>query len=336
MRVAGTDLDQIAELMFHKKYTKIIIACILVLIPPLWIVGLSQNGGFQQPKQLSLDERETLNKFFLQLFYDTAGYVIYGDKPMSLVSFDRLHLMNGFKPRPLYQIGNSLEVTYCPSNQIILRGMDLWNKKFLSQQSEIVLKQCNNPWAESSYFLMVINKKSFLKAIQENESLFRERLENFTNAITFYSTSLESKNMIEEVLQKDEVLLGILLGYGRHNAELFLERIHLMQRLRSLPLDDPQYHKTKEELDQINTRAGMFPPNDDFRPLDFDEPTDQFLNSLPLPSFIADCSTDETQGLLRSYESTRRKIQQYYKGKDFVDQTLWYLFPTNNESRSAS
>lgn len=256
---------------------------------------------------------------------DSAGYVFYGDKAMTLASFEKLQLFKGVKLKPLYEIGMSLCYAYHPINQVCVKGWNLWNKKFAHLDSEIVFKTCPSPFNKASTYIFIISKGNFLKVVQDNEGVFRERLSSYTNAEELLHNCIASKNMMKETLQDDEVVLGVLLGYGRNNAELFEKRTVLTKRMDGLTENDPEYLKVKEELNSLANQTQYSSPMSYYN-LQNCSP-EKLLQFLPLPQFVADGSTKETQELQKSYEATREKIQALYKGKNFVDETLAQLFP---------
>lgn len=311
--------------MLRKKFVKIFLVCIAMFAA--WRLPAnftSPKTPLLQMSELSGEEKSVLNKFFLQLFYDSAGYVFYGTKPMTLILFEKLQIFDGYKPKPLHEIGNSIGSTFDPANQVIVKGMSIWEKKFKGLQSDIVLRTCKNPRYKNTYYLLVINTKNFLRTIEENEVVFKQRLSHFSNSHDFFHACLASNNMLEDVLEKDEVLLGTLLGYGRLNAELFERSDTLMKDLKKYTKDDPDFNKLKEELDALECKLNALPQ--DYIYFSLDQTAEQFLQFLPLPFFVADLSSEETQQLLKSYEETRKKIQSFYVGKDFVEQTLAHLF----------
>lgn len=316
--------------MTQKKYTKVVVLIALCISVCTGGCAFSaQKWESVRALHLSDRDQEVLEKFFHQLFLSSAGYVLYGNKAMSFTTFNKLQILDGYKPKPLYGIGMSLCDTYNPLNQALVRGWNIWNKRFSSLKSDFVFKTCACSVDKSATDLFFISKKNFVFIVEQNEELFKQRLTHFTNASEFLQTCLDSKNMLKDALQNDEVLLGILLGYGRHNAEHYGKREALLKQIEKLAENNPQYSKIKEELDQL---AQQLKPSFSMSYFDLWEcPIERLLQFLPLPQFMADPSSEETKCLITSYEETRARIQQIYKGQKFLEQTLLQIFPSDSK-----
>ena len=123
---------------------------------------------------------------------------------------------------------------------------------------------------------------------------------------------LKGNIIFEDVLNYHDGLLGILLGYGRHNAQLFFRKIQI-EGIR--------------ELQKFSLTKNSLQPSEGFRTLDdeyndlsarlsfFDEGEILDLNPLfmTLPGFMADHNSIETQQLKIKYRKQYKKIINKYK-----------------------
>ena len=103
-------------------------------------------------------------------------------------------------------------------------------------------------------------------------------------------------------MKHNNLLIGILFGYGRHNALLFKKRCDFYKELPKRRAECPY------KLQMFNT-------------------TELSLNHLmlDLPHFAADLEHPETKQLKQKYLLQRREILKHYESGNFLEITLEQL-----------
>ncbi|MDP1608197.1 MAG: hypothetical protein Q8L98_02650 [Chlamydiales bacterium] len=266
-------------------------------------------------KTLAQDERESLEWFFQDLNFSGAAYVLFGNKPMSICLFIE-HKLSQKDP-----LGTVIDLSsrLCLPNVRINKGLEVWKKyNHLFTSSKFLLLENRK---QDLITIVTIHKQNFLKKVEENIDLFKAVLGAHMTPAMLLKQCLSSDNIIENVLKNNDALLGTLLGYGRHNAELFSRRgeIEEGKEFRKIPLTnksltpsdgfstvEEEYHSIKGVLRGVNQFYGC-----DWNPL-----------CLPLPGFIVDPNHPETQQLKNEYKKQYKKIINFYRKKDFLEVTL--------------
>jgi hypothetical protein len=254
------------------------------------------------------EDRENLEWFF-RGFWESS-YVLFGTKPMA---FDRIK-----DPRHAHvvHIFDFMEsITHCrPSAQVEIKGWEVWRKyKHLFQSSNFILLE-NREADWTTIFL--INKQVFLQKVRENLDCFQEILGSNITPEQVLDDCLKSKDLIKDALKGHDGLLGILLGFGRHNAYLYWRGNQIK------PWDDappkslttsPGFSTLEEEYAHIDARLTGFLNLliNDFNP---------FL--LDLPEFRADQNHPETEQLKKEYFETYKKIIKLYENGNILELML--------------
>lgn len=242
-------------------------------------------------------ERESLEFFFRYAFrFYPLAYTLFGDKPMAYASFARSENFTA------YQKERNPLLMFAPLNWMHKRfrkGYEVWEKyRYLFPSSNYLFFDFTDPQTNDECWIFLINKKCFLQAVEENIADFKAILGNDITANQVLEEIQKTKNVFK-VLRHKNLLMGILFGYGKHNAELFQKRHDFFKRYPGRRKDCPY---------QLNPT---------YR-------TDTPLNPLMLnpPCFAADLSHPETVGLQQKYHSQRHEILKRYRSGDFLEVTL--------------
>ncbi len=135
---------------------------------------------------------------------------------------------------------------------------------------------------------------------------------------------LVASDLFRDVFQNHHILLGIVLGYGRHNAQLFSRKVQIEEEKESSfffpinieALPAKGFSSLEEEYQDSNDRLISFEEEDLW---EWWDPV------LPLPGFIADSKAPETQKLKEQYRKQRKKMIEIYKERHFLETTLEVL-----------
>ncbi len=158
--------------------------------------------------------------------------------------------------------------------------------------------------------ILIVNKRAFEATVNDHLSLFHERLGQTVCADSLLRDIESGKNVLFDVLNEDELLWGILLGYGLHNAEIYARR-EAINEGQTTALT-PGYSSLEKELDAIDGLLEGFTH-------------EYFIDLIPLPMFMCDAHHIETKILKNKYRKEQEYIRMVYNSPDFLDLVLHQL-----------
>jgi len=245
-------------------------------------------------------ERDYLEFFFRYAFSTyPLGYVLFGDKPMAYASFTKTECLSDYQKQrnPLLLFAHVNLV-----HNKFRKGFEVWKKyQHLFPSKNHLLFELKDSRLKDECCIFLINKKAFLAAVQKNLKDFKTILgDDLTPHLLL--EKIQSTKDVFKCLKESNLLMGILFGYGRHNAELFQKRYDFIKRYPNKRKECP-YNLKLTSLSETS-------PN----PLMMD-----------LPRFAADLNHPETKQLLQKYRSQRREILKRYQSGDFLEVTLQQL-----------
>ena len=265
-----------------------------------------------QAFSITEEERSWLREFFHDLLFEQPGvYVLYGTKPMSWSSIEKAPTdEEKAQMKAWYYALSDQEKT-----KYIMRegdGYDFYTNfhKWEQIKHRFSIKQYLfgtfparfDPDGPDSLFF--VNIEMAIRTFLEYYEDFRRILEfDFDPLqVVFEIENRESKfwNMVIH----NDVLLGILLGFGRDNAWFFEWGMRREQEpnkvgdfLKSLPV-----HCS-------NTQRILYPNSQEFM----------------LPTFMTYGLHPTDQQLIEQYKKEREQIKALYKGRDEVDLALEWI-----------
>lgn len=226
------------------------------------------------------EEVEVLKHLFTFLDGDHFAYTLFGDKPLSLSGDFTLTPWN-----------NTL--AGFSSGGVFWKRWEVWEKykRFFPMKNYLLIKEPSKH--VNSDNIILINKKEFIKIINKNLSLFQDILKKTIDPHELLSKLEKREITFRESIQDNELLWGILLGYGKHNAELYCRRLYCKKILsdkkkKSCYFGDYSYSPLIEKA----------------------------------VHFIADPDHSETIILDKKYSEMRRRISSIYAKGDFLEITL--------------
>lgn len=276
--------------------------------------------------ELSKSQKTILNEFLLTIAESPSGQVLFGDRPMSIETYDT----------SLQRIFAEIN----PRTVALSKGKEVWEDLNISADNkEYIFTSCEN---DSNAQIICINRKAFLQTVKENISLFRYVLGPAVTPENLLNTLASAKERFYEVLKNDQVLLGILLGHGRQNS---------LVRSRLASLSDLYAFGAEEEFPFISkklcrswaasSKKYYRAPSFGFRSTNEEEFA---LNNLTvnssklknfngsMPYFDCEAESDETKVLLSAYEQNRARILKTIASKNFLEETLRKLCTTTNQT----
>lgn len=242
---------------------------------PLLLTGALLLSSFKKAP-LSEEVRSELEPFFRMIFSKSEfAYTLFGDKPISFYSyFDK-------QPAEIFLYAKPLEPRLEQHFKLYRKYEHLFNT-----QNFLLLDQpCISDKFSTSGFsrdILIINKRALIEIVDKHKDIFTARLSAPITGKTLLAEIEAKKNVLYEVLREDELLWGILLGYGTHNAQLYACRGALLK-------DDPLTGFSHE----------------------------YYIDLIPLPLFFCDKNHIETVQLKEKYREIQKKISAIYFSQDF-------------------
>jgi len=215
---------------------------------------------------------------------ETFAYTLFGNKPISVIDSIKTPMVEAlFYPINYFNIASNWRV---------------WKKyRHLYPMKKFVLIDNES---RGNLQIYLINRKSCIEKITEHLSLFQEILGCNSSPKEILARLEIAKDLMLEGLNKSQILYGILLGYGRENAEgydqLFCKRRYFLNLPKGLNGD----HHWR----------------------------DPFFVHLPC---FASFSENETAQLRKEHEKCQQEIVNAYTGHDLVEVTLRKLIEEMDE-----
>jgi hypothetical protein len=218
---------------------------------------------------LSREENKRLKELFdHHFFFSDFAYTLFGTKPMSI---GRFH-----------------------PTQKTRMGWEAWEKingSFTSKRFIIRKYTCND-----HEFILVANLKKIEQIYYQNQIRFDQAFKGRMTFNVLITCLMKGGPLFQELMQ-DHLLVGILLGYGTHNAELFSQN----QKL------------------SVRERNALYASSWKIHPIFY-----IFSRIMPV-SFACDPCTEETKELKKRYTKERKDILKMAKRDPLFIQMLIQL-----------
>ena len=263
-------------------------------------------------------ENQYLEGFFRHLFETTtAGYVLYGEKPLLLCSF-----------KPIEKtIPGSIEHK---DAVIFTQGLKAWKKLNIQSKNYLLVLLTSNEIERSEMFFL-INKKAFEDTVKKNLPLFQLKLGPQINEQSLLNNLL-SPNGFSTLLKGHEALQGILFGYGLENSMTYERGNALRKMVRSTskvnpPFRDNQDPTTPDELKEqvmtyVDSQEGYGQSIlDELADFSFyiPEDGDKVIPKIP---FSYHTKSEESKKLLEAYKETEKTVIKLQAQSDFLVKIL--------------
>lgn len=271
-------------------------------------------------ESLSQEQKTILKGFFRILVKDSfSGYVLFGDKPMCIEAC------------PLTTESGAL----CGIDEkipFLIKGFELWQAFNISQYEK---DYCFIIFDVEEYgyrHLVCINRKVFIKVVNENLSLFRYVLGPTLTAEGLLKELIGTKEQFYQILKHDNVLLGILLGYGTQNALLISRKESISDAFTSdhhenFPFLPKAVAQSKKPSIGFGSIANEYKA---IKTLTASSRKLKSFDSYKIPCFGCEPNSSESKALLAMYEMNRSNIIKAVESEDFLERTLLKLLVTSS------
>lgn len=250
-------------------------------------------------EKMTSDEKWLLDFFFRNhLLRDSGAFVLKGCKPVGLSDF----------LGPKYYLPTIHWRGYRRST-LFKRGYEIWKKyQHMFPSIHYCICYCEDDDDDQGFDVYLINRKNFLNIVSENIEEFKSALGSTITPETLLEKMIYEEKPLTEILHGNAKLLGIILGYGKHNSQLFHRREMLKKGFIPKKLD-----LVKQEIAVINKK------------LQFHNYQRNHLIFAALPTFVFDPMHRETQELHGKYKQERKEFTILYKNGNFLETTLRML-----------
>jgi len=275
----------------------------------LFVVSCSSNKGTMKALQNSfaekiLSENPWLKSFIKDFFLDSGAlYTIFGNKPLTSVEIIyaseeqwRLKIKERFKDQPEIKEKALAKLSQYYSEYHL---KELWLKwlKLIENYPELpfLFGEYDSEVPEIK-FGYVLNKQEALWILMKYKHLFEEKIkENFDPISLINEFGKLSK--LWEIILSDDLLSGLLYGYGLRNSELFV----LRKKLR----------EEKKNRESFFSQVNIATSNAEIS-----------LDNLSLPMMTSFQLPFDNDPVVREYENQRKRIQRNLTQKNFEEAVI--------------
>lgn len=264
-------------------------------------------------------DREHLDYFFRELIgWDEFGYVLLGSKPSATAV-----VTEKFYPFHSYQ---DFRHAIIPRAWKSKKGYLTWLKyqKYFPTSRFALCYEKFDKFTPGNAIMTLVNKQAFSQLVEEEKELFKQILHREITG-TMLLEEAKQRPLLGELLQDNDTLIGLILGYGKENATLYYQR--------SLLSSD------QEKIDFTRANGcGSIWTDEEFEAFRIQFKDESWWQSyvsgshmmknpqlITLPGFFARIGSPETEKLRKEYLQTKDAIITHYQGKDFLEETLRLL-----------
>ena len=276
--------------------------CLLLLFCGLHFFWAAQKEHtlLHHIQNIPPEDRSALEGFFRILLLEEGGaYVLFGDKPVAFTAY--FHSCE-------WNIRSKKRWDYYSENQKITNGWKTWKKYQNLFPSDHFALECR-AFGDGRSEICLINRKKWVQIVQDNLTYFRSVLGGEVDPANLLNDYLEGNTALFNLFHKHHVLLGIVLGFGTQNAQLFNEYAmrlgedpHAIRPVpRKLPSDLVSDPYPLESLFGERRKGCQF---------------------LWLPYCLADPNSLETQAIRQKYLKQRQEIHHRYTKENFLEVSL--------------
>ncbi len=164
-------------------------------------------------EEIKPEDRSTLCSLFNSLINDHFAYTLFGDKPVSLAA--------RFMLTPWE---NTIEGIQCSG--VFWKKWKVWEqyKHLFPIKNFLLIKELSRNRNFKILNVLIINKIEFIKTVNKHLPLFESILGRKIIPEELLKDIESNKLSFIDSIDDNQMLWGILLGYGKHNAMLYNQR----------------------------------------------------------------------------------------------------------------
>jgi hypothetical protein len=188
--------------MWSKSLKRRLVPLLFIFFATVSLFGNCVEEGLQK---VSPENREKMESFFEYVIkLDHAGHVLYFDnKPISFIGISLESEVDSKFREGWYSF--KAHQQYFPS------------KSYVFDERIKIFDTCK------CIHIFLINKKAFRDCIHRHQKLFQEILGETIDGSQLLKEIEKGKHLME-LIKENEILLGVLLGYGEESSRLYVKR----------------------------------------------------------------------------------------------------------------
>jgi hypothetical protein len=266
-------------------------------------------------------ERFLLDLFFRRLIQEDAiGYTLLGGKPMSFYCYlQPKTIVTSYQSKPLPCI-DRLDLFFegfDVEHALFHKGLEIWKKyehhfcgrniffDVFEQDQELRFTQ-----------ISVFNKRLMLSFFDRYPHKFRNLDCSIKDKNRYFDLFLKNERFKKKFYSQQD-LLGVCLGFGARNAELFQKMVNLLTSMGKL-----RFTLKKPSIDHLKSLEEEWSSLEKVFKIGFkDHVTRKFLFNIGL-GFRVDFSDPETARLQKKYTGLYKELRHTYEGSTFLEKTL--------------
>ncbi len=275
-----------------------------------------QNENFVF-NSISQEDKEDIEIIFTHLFkLEPFAYTVYFDKPMSFSEaiVDSAPLEKELSVIRIDECVRSLMQYYFPSKHLLKKywkTLEKYQPYFNKEKYLLINRKFNG-----NEMIVIINKQIFKKTIQKHIATFKQVIGERFSAELLLEQIEEPNADIEKLLKNNHALLGILLGFGSHNSELFENREQLYRK-RDLLNCVKDYKKILKIQKQIDDLWQILQVRNDYY--------DYTLVTRHQVGYACDRNHPESLQLEQKYEKQARRVDVILNEKEWIENIMLKL-----------
>lgn len=297
----------------------LLVSCSLLVL--LLFFSKKQNIT-RKLQSLSVDEKFFLEAFFRNLIStDNGSYVLFGDKPASLMIYRE---WQSYDLTPISRFPSRTD--FSPQR----KGFELWQKyQHLFPSKTYAFIKIESCFSDHMAAVFLIHKERLLNVLSQNLIDFQRAFPQFKSSEYLLNAILNDPSILRQICYKHDLLLGIILGFGKDNAALFERKKEINAFLSPhhfysngscfekpflRPIPRPGFATLEEELDAIEIKSDGV--------IEYvDTPGIEWGLHYPLGYLVDIEKTDLAQLRARLKQDLIKATSAYRKG-DFLQVTL--------------
>jgi hypothetical protein len=189
----------------------LLVSCSLFLLP----LFIFKKQNITRKLQSFTNEE----KFFLEAFFrtlistDNGSYVLFGDKPASLMVYREWQNYD-VQPISRFPCGSD----FSPER----KGFEIWQKyQHLFPSKTYVFVKVGSCFSKRMTAVFFIHKERLLNILSKNFIDFQRVFPQFKSLRYLLNAILNDPSILRQICYKHDLLLGIILGFGKENSALF-------------------------------------------------------------------------------------------------------------------
>lgn len=301
------------------KGPNLLMSAALMLSCALFVFISKKQNITQKLESIPNEEKFFMESFFrILISCDNGSYVLFGDKPASFMIYEE---WQNDHPQPITHFPTGTD--FSPERT----GFGIWQKyQPLFPSKNYALIKVESCLSNHVSAIFLIHKKRLLKVITENFTDFQKIFSHFGSPKSLLQAILNDPSTLRQICSESDLLLGIILGFGKDNAALFEKKMKISALLSSDPSVSPiqrpwigalpllKHSILKKQLEILEHKSDGVIENPD-------KPGIEWGFHLPL-GFLVDTEKTDLAQLRAQLKQSRIKATQAYRHGEFLHVTL--------------